>query len=103
MRKLDFYLREVKEHEVPIEARRGKTGGFIGHFVKEENEEFSKEKPIVLFNKNLRFLAFAHYMKSEDTEKEGKIKYLVDMNYNESRLNPRLSPKDYFIGIPFYT
>ena len=40
-------------------------------------------------------------MKSEDTEKEGKIKYLVDMNYNESRLNPRLSPKDYFIGIMY--
>ena len=101
MKSLNLYVREVKDHEVPIEARQGRTGGFIGYFAKKKKEVIPEKDPIILFNKNLRFLALANYEKSEVFEKKVKVKYIVKINYNESALNPTLSAKDYFMSIMY--
>ena len=52
MKSLNLYVREVKDHEVPIEARQGRTGGFIGYFAKKKKEVIPEKDPIILFNKN---------------------------------------------------
>jgi hypothetical protein len=99
MKKLkDLHKRNRKRRNSNICKNRTNRRDYR-NFFKRKGRENSKKSKFVLYNHKVRFLAIAKYRKDFQKNKQRKIEYLIEQNYTNDRINPRLSSKDYFISI----